>query len=31
MGLIISICIGMYLGYKLDVITNKIEEIANKK
>ena len=29
--LIVVILVGIYLGNKLDVIANKIEEIANKK
>ena len=29
--LIVCIIIGLYLGNKLDVIANKIEELANNK
>ena len=31
MNLIVSIVIGIYLGNKLDVVANKIEEMANNK
>lgn len=31
MNIIIAICLGLYLGGKLDDIANKIEEKANKK
>lgn len=31
MSIIIAICLGLYLGGKLDDITNKIEEVSKKK